>query len=124
MVSVHYNQILTNVMKEWYTAESVRSLAAEREAGHQRLQLRHMSRGSLIGALSGRGRRSHLVAQATTDRSGRAVERRQPMAAWVQGERTDDAYRAGKLDSIESIAKKLRDLGVTMVGSGATSPKC
>jgi len=122
----HYNQILTNVMKEWYTAgEGARSDAAGRVAWHKRLQLRsHGTRPARLGTVSGEGGKMHIVAQAHLDDPTEFVKAVKPMAAWVQGERTDNAYRAGKLDSLGDYCKKLRDLGVTMVGVGSHIPKC
>ncbi len=46
-----------------------------------------------------------------------------PMGVWVQGERTDNAYRAGKMETIRDYCKKLRDLGVEMVGVGSHIPE-
>jgi hypothetical protein len=73
------------------------------------------------------GGRMHIVAQAAANAIGEdpaeLVNAVKPMAAYVQGERTDAAFRAGKMDIIRDYCKKLRDLGVTMVGVGSHIPE-
>jgi hypothetical protein len=121
----HYNQILSTVMREWYTAEKVVEVLKRSEAlGINAFNYVHMSRGQPDWErYVGEGGRMHLIAQATMDDPTEFVKALKPMAAWVQGERTDDAYRAGRLNTIGDYCKKLRDLGVEMVGVASHIPE-
>ncbi len=65
----------------------------------------------------------HLVAQGIDADPTELVKFAKPMGVWVQGERTDDAYRAGRMETIRDYCKKLRDLGVEMVGVGSHIPE-
>jgi hypothetical protein len=121
----HYNQILNSVMREWYTADKVVEVLQRSEKfGINAFNYVHMGRAQpdwerYLGA----GGRMHLVAQATTNDPAELVNAVKPMAAWVQGERTDNAFRAGRMDTIRDYCKKLRDLGVTLVGVGSHIPE-
>jgi hypothetical protein len=64
-----------------------------------------------------------LIAQATTEDPAELVSAVKPWAAWVQGEITDRAYRKGALATTRDYAKKLRDLGVTVVGVASHIPE-
>ena len=121
----HYNQILTTVMKEWYTAAKVVEVLQRCEK--YGINAYNYAPGGRAQAdwerYLAEGGKMHIVAQATTDDPAELVNAVKPMAAWLQGERTDNAYRAGKLDSLGDYCKKLRDLGVTMVGVGSHIPE-
>jgi hypothetical protein len=121
----HYNDILSTVMKEWYTAARVVEVLQRCEKyGLNAYNYVHMGRAQADWErYLAEGGRMHLVAQATTDDPAELVNAVKPMAAWVQGERTDDAYRAGKMGAIRDYCKKLRDLGVAMVGVGSHIPE-
>ena len=121
----HFNHTYGTVMREWYTPARVLEVLQRCEKyGVNAYNYVHMSRGlpdwKMYRAAGGR---MHLVAQATTDDPAELVNAVKPMAAWVQGERTDDAYRAGKLDTIRDYCKRMRDLGVEMVGVGSHIPE-
>jgi hypothetical protein len=121
----HYNDILGTMMKEWYTAAKVVEVLQRCEKyGLNAYNYVHMGRAQADWErYLADGGRMHLVAQATTNDPAELVDAVKPMAAWVQGERTDDAYRAGKMGTIRDYCKKLRDLGVTMVGVGSHIPE-
>ncbi len=121
----HYNDILSGVMKEWYTpAKVVEVLQRCEKYGLNAYNYVHMGRAhNDWERYLSEGGRMHLVAQATTEDPAELVDAVKPMAAWVQGERTDNAYRAGKLETIRDYCKKLRDLGVAMVGVGSHIPE-
>ena len=121
----HYNDILSGVMKEWYTpAKVVEVLQRCEKYGLNAYNYVHMGRAQNDWErYLSEGGRMHLVAQATTEDPAELVGAVKPIAAWVQGERTDNAYRAGKMETIRDYCKKLRDLGVTMVGVGSHIPE-
>ena len=121
----HYNSTYNTVMREWYTPDRVVDVLRRCEAcGINAYNYVHMSRALPDWQrYQAEGGRMHLVAQATTEDPAELVDAVKPMAAWVQGERTDNAYRAGKMDSIRDYCKKMRDLGVKMVGVGSHIPE-
>jgi hypothetical protein len=121
----HYNDILSTVMREWYTqAKVVEVLGRCEKLGINAYNYVHMGRAQADWErYLGEGGKMHLVAQATTDDPAELWNAVKPMGAWVQGERTDDAYRAGKMETIRDYCKKLRDLGVEMVGVGSHIPE-
>jgi hypothetical protein len=121
----HYNDILNVVMKEWYTAARVVEVLQRCEkCGLNAYNYVHMGRAQADWErYLAEGGQMHLVAQATTDDPAELVNAVKPMAAWVHGERTDNAFRAGRMDTIRDYCKKLRDLGVTLVGVGSHIPE-
>ena len=120
----HFNNTYSVVMREWYrAARVVEVLNRAEEFGINAYNYVHLSRAHPDWEMfKGMGGNMHLVAQATPDDPAELVNAVHPMGAWVQGERTDDAYRAGKLDTIRDYCKKMRDLGVEMVGVGTHIP--
>ncbi|HSW50554.1 MAG TPA: hypothetical protein VLH09_10285 [Bryobacteraceae bacterium] len=121
----HFNTILGTVMKEWFTQGRVIELLRRCEGfGLNAFNYIHLGRGQDDWEqYLAKGGKMHMIAQANTDDPAELVEAVKPMGAWVQGERTDDAYRAGRMDKIRDYAKKLRDLGVSMVGVGSHIPE-
>ena len=121
----HYNDTLSTIMKEWYTAARVVDVLQQcQKTGMNAYNYVHMGRAQADWErFLSEGGRMHLVAQATTDDPAELVNAVKPMGAWVQGERTDDAYRANRMNTIRDYCKKLRDLGVTMVGVGSHIPE-
>jgi hypothetical protein len=121
----HYNNIFNTVMKEWYTAAKVVEVLQRCEKlGLNGYNYVHMGRAQADWErYLAEGGKMHLIAQATTDDPAELVNAVHPMAAWVQGERTDDAYRANKMGTIRDYCKKLRDLGTAVVGVGSHIPE-
>lgn len=121
----HYNNNFSAVMTQWYTQAKVIEVLQRAEAlGINAFNYVHMNRGPADWErYKGEGGKMHLVAQATTNDPAEIVNAVKPYAAWVQGEMTDRAYRSGKLETIRDYAKKMRDLGVTMVGVASHIPE-
>jgi hypothetical protein len=121
----HYNQILTNVMKEWYTPEKVVEVLRQcQKYGINACNYVHLGRAQADWErYRAEGGRMHLIAQGNTDDPAELVKAVKPMAVWAHGERTDNAFRAGKMNSIREYCKKFRDLGVTMVGVASHIPE-
>ena len=121
----HYNQILSNVMQEWYTAAKVVEVLQKCEKyGINAFNYVHSDRAQADWKrYQAEGGRMHLICQGTTEDPAELVNSVKPMAVFVQGERTDNAFRAGRMDTIRDYCKKLRDLGVPMVGVGSHIPE-
>lgn len=120
----HYNSILSTVMREWYTPAKVLEVM-QRCARYGINAYNYVHAGRLQAdweRFLAEGGQMHLVAQGIDDPAV-LVKAVRPMAVWVQGERTDDAYRAGRMETIRDYCKKLRDLGVAMVGVGSHIPE-
>jgi len=121
----HYNNILSGLMKDWYTpAKVVEVLQRAEKYGINGFNYWHISRSQADWErYLAEGGKMHIVAQATTDDPKVLVDAVKPMAAYAQGDRTDTAFHIGELDAIRDYCKKLRDLGVSMVGVGSHIPE-
>ncbi|HOL71756.1 MAG TPA: hypothetical protein PLA43_15290 [Bryobacteraceae bacterium] len=113
------------VMREWYTqARVVEVLKRAESFGINAFNYVHMSRGQADWErYLAEGGKMRLIAQATTEDPAEVIEAVKPWAAWVQGEITDAAYREGKLHKARDYAKKMRDLGVAVVGVASHIPE-
>jgi hypothetical protein len=123
--SGHGNETWATMMREWNTAARVVEVLQRCEKyglNAFNYMQRNRSQADWERYLAAGGR-MHLVAQLLTDDPAELVKAVKPMGAWVQGERTDSAFRAGKMDTIRDSCKKLRDLGVSMVGVGSHIPE-
>ena len=120
----HYNKILSNVMTDWYTQDKVVEVLHRCDKfGINAFNYAHFGRSPKDWErYRAEGGKMHVIAQNSGDPT-EFVHTIKPMAAWAQGEFTDDAYRAGKMDTIRDYCKKLRDLGVEMVGVGSHIPE-
>jgi hypothetical protein len=121
----HFNAILNRVMGEWYTPSKVFEVMQRCEKyGINVYNYIHIGRVPADWErFVGEGGRMHLVAQGIDADPTPLVKEAKPMGVWVQGERTDNAYRAGRMETIRDYCKKLRDLGVEMVGVGSHIPE-
>lgn len=121
----HYNQTFGRVMAEWYTPAKVVEVFKQCEqCGINAFNYVHIGRAqSDWERFLAEGGKMHLICQSATDDPAELVKAVKPMAAWVQGERTDRAFRTGQLQSIREYCRKLRDLGVTMVGVASHIPE-
>ena len=121
----HFNPILSTVMREWYTeAKVVEVLQQCEKYGVNAFNYVHSERAQADWEqYQARGGRMHLICQGTTDDPAQITSAVKPLAVFVQGERTDNAFRAGRLETIRDYCKKLRDLGVPMVGVGSHIPE-
>lgn len=121
----HHNEVMGAMLKDWYTSAKVIEVMQRCEKfGINAFNYVQMFRGQADWErYLAEGGKMHLVAQATMDDPAELVNAVKPMAAWVQGERVDDAYRARRMNTIRDYCKKMRDLGVTMVGVGSHIPE-
>jgi hypothetical protein len=63
----------------------------------------------------------HLIAQGTVEPAA-IVQAVKPLAIYHHGESTDNAYRAGRMESVKDYCKKTRQAGV-LVGVGSHIPE-
>ncbi len=121
----HFNSIFNTVMREWYTPAKVLEVMQRCSTyGINVYNYVHSSRHQANWErFLAEGGHMHLVTQATSADSTDMVKAVKPMGVWVNGDRTDDAYRAGQMETIRDHCKKLRDLGVEMVGVGSHIPE-
>jgi hypothetical protein len=121
----HFNRNFGFMMQDWYTQARVLEVLRRSEAlGINAFNYVHANRGQADWErYLAEGGKMQLVAQATTEDPAEVVSAVKPMAAWVQGEITDRAYRNGRLETVRDYAKKMRDLGVAMVGIGSHIPE-
>jgi hypothetical protein len=121
----HFNAILSRVMGEWYTPAKVLEVMQRcAKFGINAYNYIHVGRMPADWErFVAQGGRMHLVAQGIDADPTELVKAVRPMGVWVQGERVDNAYRAGQMETIHDYCKKLRDLGVEMVGVGTHIPE-
>lgn len=121
----HHNNNFNAVMRQWYTPERVVEVLKRCQAfGVNAYNYVHMGRAQADWEkFVAEGGRMHLIAQATTSDPAELVKAVRPYAAWVQGERVDDAWQSGDLAPIRDYCKRLRDLGVRMVGVASHIPE-
>jgi hypothetical protein len=116
---------LTEAMKTWYTQERVLDVFRRCERfGINAFNYVHMGRGQADwDRYRAEGGKMRLIAQSTMEDPTVLAKAVHPWAAWVQGEITDKAWRAGNLGPVRDYAKKLRDLGVSVVGVASHIPE-
>ena len=121
----HYNNNFNVAMREWYTQTRVLEVLRRAEAlSVNAFNYCHAGRGQADWErYVAEGGKMRLIAQATTKDPAEIVAAVKPWAAWVQGEITDRAYRAGTLGTARDYARKLRDLGVSVVGVASHIPE-
>ena len=124
-VGSHFNAILSRVMGEWYTPTKTLEVM-QRCARFGINCYNYVHAGRLLAEWErflAAGGKMHIVAQAVDADPTEVVRAVKPMGVWVQGERVDNAYRASRMGTIKDYCKKLRDLGVEMVGVGSHIPE-
>jgi len=121
----HFNSNMSGVMKEWYTPAKVLEVMQRCEKyGINVYNYIYLGRVTADWErFVGEGGRMHIVAQGIDADPTPLIKGVKPLGVWVQGERTDNAYRAGKMETIGDYCKKMRDLGVEMVGVGSHIPE-
>jgi hypothetical protein len=121
----HYNNNFSVMMRDWYTQAKVVEVLQRAEAlGMNALNYVQAARGQADWErYVAEGGKMRMIAQATTKDPAEIANAVKPWAAWVQGEITDRAYRAGNLGTARDYAKKLRDLGVAVVGVASHIPE-
>lgn len=115
----------SEAMKSWYTQERVVEVLRRAErVGINGFNYVHMGRGQADwDRYVAEGGKMRLIAQSTMEDPAVLVNAVHPWAAWVQGEITDRAWRAGNLNPVREYAKKLKGLGVSMVGVASHIPE-
>jgi hypothetical protein len=119
----HFNQILGNIMKEWYTPEKVTEVLLHcNQLGINTFNYLHSGRGlEDYERFRSQGGKMHLITQGTVDPEI-IVKAVQPLAIYHHGEQTDNAYRAGNMKVVKEYCKKTRQQGV-LVGVGSHMPE-
>ena len=121
----HYNSNFSNAMKEWYTADRVCAVMHQANRfGINAFNYVHLDRGPQDWArFQAEGGQMHLIIQVTANADAETlVKTLKPLALQRQGEVVDDAWRAGKMQTVREWCKKVRDLGV-LVGVGTHIPE-
>jgi hypothetical protein len=121
----HYNNNLSNCMREWYTRERVCSVLHQCEHyGINAFNYVHVGRGPEDWArFQAEGGKMHLIIQVTAGvGSEMLVKTLKPLALQRQGEVVDNAWQRGEMDTVKEWCKKARDLGV-LVGVGTHIPE-
>src|ERR1700758_3710773 len=122
----HYSNNYSEAMREWYTPERVCAV---------------MHRCARFGInafnyapfdpfpqdwlrFQAEGGKIHLIMQVLNDDNGTAELARifKPLAMHRQGEVVDQAFHAGKMDTVREWCKRVRDLGI-IVGIGTHKPE-
>ena len=121
----HYNNNFSNAMREWYTPERVCAVMHQATRfGINAFNYVHVDRGPQDWArFRAEGGQMHLIIQVTAGvDSGMLVKTLKPLALQRQGEVVDDAWQAGKMETVKEWCKQARDLGV-LVGVGTHIPE-
>jgi hypothetical protein len=121
----HYNNNFGNAMKEWYTADRVCAVMHQAARfGINVFNYVHLDRGAQDWArFVAEGGRMHLIPQVTKGvDAAMLVKTLKPLGLQRQGEVVDDAWQAGKMDTVKEWCKQVRQLGV-LVGVGTHIPE-
>jgi hypothetical protein len=119
----HYNNILSTVMREYYTPEKVcEVLQACGRYGINTYNYVELGRAPQdLERFRAEGGKMHLIVQGMGDPEP-LVRRWSPLAIYRQGEKTDQAFQNRKMASIREWCKRTRDTGVA-VGVGTHKPE-
>lgn len=119
----HFNQILSTIMKEYYTPERVCDLLHQcNRYGINAFNYVSVPRSQEdLEKFQAQGGRMNLICQGPEEVEP-IVKAIKPLAVYFHGERTDRYYQEGRIDEVRDWCKKLRDLG-TMVGVGTHKPE-
>lgn len=121
----HYNNNFGNTMKEWYTPDRVCAVMHQAARfGINVFNYVHLDRGPQDWArFVAEGGRMHLIPQVTKGvDAAMLVKTVKPLGLQRQGEVVDDAWQAGKMDTVKEWCKQVRQLGV-LVGVGTHIPE-
>ena len=121
----HYNNILANSMREWYTADRVCSVMHQcNRFGINAMNYVHVDRGPQdLARFQAEGGKMQLIIQVTSKADAETlVKTLKPLALQRQGEIVDDAWQNGKMETVKEWCKKVRDMGV-LVGVGTHIPE-
>lgn len=119
----HYNNILGTIMREYYTQERVCEVLHQcNRFGINAYNYVGLGRAEKDWErFQSEGGKMHLVIQGMGDPAP-ICKTLKPLAIYHHGERTDQAYQNGEMDTVKEWCKKARDLGV-MVGVGSHKPE-
>lgn len=119
----HFNNTLSTVMREYYTAERVCDVLHQcSRFGINAYNYVNLGRAPQDwDRFRSEGGRMHLIVQGMDDPAP-LVKRLEPLAMYHHGNRTDRAFQDGKIDAVRDWCARVRDLGVT-VGVGTHKPE-
>ena len=119
----HFNDTLSQVMREYYTAERVCDVLHQcARFGINAYNYVDVGRaGQDLDRFQAEGGRMHLIVQGVGDPTA-FIAARKPLAIYHHGGRTDRAYLDGKIETVREWCKRVRDLGC-LVGVGSHRPE-
>jgi hypothetical protein len=119
----HHNNILSTIMKEWYTQDKVCEVLHQcNRYGINAYNYLHTGRAAAdLQRFRAEGGQMHLVVQGTANPE-LVVKDVQPLAVYHHGQITDTAFQEGRKNDVREYCKKLRQLGV-LVGVGSHNPE-
>jgi hypothetical protein len=119
----HFNAILSTVMREYYTPERVCDVLHQcARFGINAYNYVQLGRAPQdLERFRAEGGHMHLIIQGLSDPAALKAQWN-PLAIYYHGERTDAAYRDGKMAIVREWCKQARDAGV-MVGVGTHKPE-
>jgi len=119
----HFNDILSRVMLEYYTAERVCDVLHQcARFGINAYNYVELGRAPQdLDRFEAEGGRMHLIVQGIGDPAPLHAARK-PLAMYHHGGRTDRAYQEGRIADVRDWCKRVRDLGC-MVGVGTHKPE-
>jgi hypothetical protein len=119
----HFNNILSAVMSDYYTAERVCDVLHQcNRFGINAYNYVNLGRAPHdLERFRAEGGQMHLIVQGMGDPAP-LVKDLAPLAMYHHGGRTDRAFQDGKIADVRDWCKRVRDLGVT-VGVGSHKPE-
>jgi hypothetical protein len=119
----HFNTTLGEVMRDYYTPERVCDVLHQcARFGINAYNYVQLGRAPQdLARFQAEGGRMHLVCQCIGEAAPLHAQWK-PLAIYHHGERTDTAWRDGRIATIREWCKRTRDLGV-MVGVGTHRPE-
>jgi hypothetical protein len=119
----HFNDTLSQVMREYYTAERVCDVLHQcARFGINAYNYVDLGRaGQDLDRFEAEGGRMHLIVQGIGDPAA-FYKARRPLAMYYHGGRTDRAWMDGRIDAVRDWCRQVRDLGC-MVGVGSHKPE-
>jgi len=119
----HFNQILSGVMKDYYTPERVCDVLHQcNRYGINGFNFVPVTRSREdLEMFQKQGGKMHLVCQGMDDAVD-MIRQIKPLAVYYHGEKTDRAWQEGRFDEVKEWCKKVRDTGV-LVGVGTHKPE-
>ncbi|MGO9093900.1 MAG: hypothetical protein ACLQGV_01640 [Bryobacteraceae bacterium] len=121
----HYNHNLDDVMREWYTPDRVCEVLRRASSYGINAYNYYHSERSLAdwSRFVAEGGKMHLIPQVSAHADAATlVKALHPLALYRQGEVVDDAWQAGRMDTVKEWCKTVRDMGV-LAGVGTHIPE-